>query len=67
MFLQFFRNPTEGVIRAEVGHDAPQRQGTAPAAYPGTPTERAEPFSGLSVFLLGYRNYTECRIPTNFF
>ena len=63
MVLQFFRNTAEGVVRSEVGHRTLQRQGTAPAGYSGAPAERPEPFSGLPVFLLKDRNYTECRVP----
>jgi hypothetical protein len=63
MFPQFFRNTTEGMIRAEVGRGPPQRQGTAPAGYSGIPAERAETFSGPPVFLLTNGNYTEYRVP----
>ena len=67
MLLQFFRNMIEGMIRAEVGHDALQGKRTASAGYPGTFTERPKPFSGPPVFLLNYANFTERAVPTNFF
>jgi hypothetical protein len=67
MFPQFFRNPTERMIRAEIGHDTLQGNRTASAGYPGTFTERPKPFSGPPVFLLNHVNFTEGAVPTDFF
>ena len=67
MFLQFSRNMTEGMIRAEIGHGPLQRQGTASAGYSGTPTERSESFSLLSVLLFEYSYYAERTVPMDFF
>ena len=67
MFQKFFQDPAEGMIRAEVGHGTLQGKRAASGGYPGTQDERPVPFSGLPVFLLKYRNYTESRVLKNFF
>lgn len=67
MFRQFVRNTTEGVIRTEIGHGSLQRQGTAPAGYSGTPTERSVLFSLLFIYLLEDAYFSECAVPMDFF
>lgn len=67
MFQQVVRNTTKGVVRAEIGYDPLQRQGTAPAGYPGTQTERPVSLSLLFVLLFEYSYYAERTVPMDFF